>query len=167
MSTCAPALRGSPRWSPVRNGLSPSAVSSPASSAGLPQERACVCVGPPLSASGSSSGSRPMMSDAAAGNPNVGLWIKLCPPEVTLGTPLTSEPLQSPRPVLPAIMLLCSVTEPGRAERLSTPPAPTASLPHVLPVTVQLIRKVIAQLLVSIPPPARGEELEVTVQFTS
>ena len=61
MSTVLPARRGypAPRWS-VNNGApaGPTARKlDPASIAGLPPSKACVCVGPPLSASGPKRGS--------------------------------------------------------------------------------------------------------------
>ena len=72
MSGAMPWGRGTPRWSVVTP-----ATATPASMAGLPGSRAWVRVGPPLSASGPSSGSvliRSVGSRATAGASEKRLW---------------------------------------------------------------------------------------------
>jgi hypothetical protein len=58
MSVCAPTVRGNPapRWSNDN-----ASGFDPVSMAGLPESNACVCVGPPLLASGPSNGFWPVM----------------------------------------------------------------------------------------------------------
>jgi hypothetical protein len=56
MST-TPWARGSPRWSVAGR---PAPAGSPAFTTGLENDARCVCVGPPLLASGASSGSTPV-----------------------------------------------------------------------------------------------------------
>src|SRR5919108_2888557 len=57
MSHPAPCGRDTPRWSTASTGDSLQIVASPLSIAGEPSRSACVCVGPPLLASGPSFGS--------------------------------------------------------------------------------------------------------------
>ena len=87
--------RGKPRWSAA--GAAPS---SPASIAGLPAVRACVWVGPPLFASGPSSGSTPGRSPGAT-RLHVLSLSRLLSNE-------TTAPSQSTA-VFPATIVFCSV----------------------------------------------------------
>src|SRR4029078_4075796 len=58
MSVCAPTVRGNPapRWSNDK-----ASGFDPVSMAGVPESNACVCVGPPLLASGPNNGFCPVM----------------------------------------------------------------------------------------------------------
>jgi len=93
MSQVPPCGRETPRWSvAVQLPLSPALI------AGLPASRACVCVGPPLFASGPSSGFVLFRSPAPP-RPHVASLARLCPPEVIV-------PPQSPGELLATIVLV-------------------------------------------------------------
>lgn len=103
-SHCAPCGRAAPRWS-----VTAQDASSPASMAGEPGSSAMLRVGPPLSASGPSSGS-PVTEGKQIADPS----------STTLLFPYTMtlyEAVQSPPPALFAKMLLYSLDTVAEPER--------------------------------------------------
>ena len=139
MSAAAPATRRNPvpRWSVAR-----ARAFDPLSIAGLPLPRAWVKVGPPLSASGPSSGSTPVrllppVSVAPLASP-----IRL---KLAVSLPLTSGPVAA---LLVAMMVLSAVAV-VPASRFSPPPLAAA----VLFANVELSRSTTPPSL-SRPPPS-------------
>src|SRR5439155_21469419 len=118
--------RATPRWS-----VAGQAALSPASIAGLPGSRACVLVGPPLSANGPSSGSVSVMSPPALNGQVLSLLI-LWPAEIADSrSGLVSAQLVSP---LPATTLLMTVTV-GKLTWFGSGPLPL-KMPSLLALTV-------------------------------
>lgn len=137
----------------------------PASMAGLPTSGAWVCVGPPLSASGSSSGSsglvgEPNLSPLKLENP----WkfgpstpIRLCPRLET--TPYTSGSGWEGEAVkLPAMVVFSS--------RAVVPEPTDSPWPPVFPTIVTLVRSSSLPLTM-IPPPSLVPEIVLLVTLTT
>src|SRR5262245_19136473 len=152
MSTAGPTGRAMPRWS-----VAGAPAFEPALRAGLPGSKACVGVGPPLSARGPSSGSRP---------------VTLCVVVPVIVTPLVSrmrlksfETTVPARSELVAAVLLATMlldrlnVEPGTA---LIPPPLAAALPAMVQLTVV---KVAAKLELMAPPLPTLAVLAVKVQL--
>src|SRR5689334_22225561 len=128
--------------------------------AGLPACRACVKVGPPLSASGPS-WAFPLIRSLATGL-QVSSWIRLCPPEVRMTAPVQwSQAYQR----LPAMIVLVSFRLGLAALKVPMKTAEGAQSGPALLVIVEL-RISIAPSVWKIAPPCQPvERLPLRVLF--
>src|SRR2546425_5879930 len=145
MSITPRTIRGRPRWS-----VSGASVLSPASMAGLPQRSACVNVRPPLSCSGPSFNSTPVILNRSFGPGEIRTFvlpIKLKPPEATVSD---STLKRSKRAAFPATIEFFSSSDPTLSK--TAQPGCRDPSPAMLAVTVLWFNVIVLPPTLKSPP---------------